>query len=73
MFVSYFFACIWILIGQYNLVELEQGWIQVAIENGYQQNDFISCLITSVYWVITTFTSVGYGDIIGFTPLENIY
>jgi hypothetical protein len=73
MLVSYFFACVWILIGQYNLVEEQKGWIYESIESGIQQEDFFSCLITSIYWVITTFTSVGYGDIIGSTPSENFY
>ena len=28
---------------------------------------------TSVYWVIATFTSVGYGDVKGDTPLEYVF
>lgn len=29
--------------------------------------------ITAYYWVVTTLTTVGYGDIIGYTPEEYIF
>lgn len=35
--------------------------------------DFWSLYSTSFYWVITTFTSVGYGDVIGVTDGEYLY
>jgi hypothetical protein len=73
LLVSYFFACLWILIGMWHLVEHEDGWIYHSTEGGIQEADFISYLITAVYWVITTFTSVGYGDILGSTPSEYAY
>ena len=45
----------------------------MAKDNNIQLEDFSSIYITAFYWVITTFTSVGYGDIIGETNLENFY
>lgn len=71
--VSHFFACIWALIGEYNLENHQTGWIFLAIENDYQTTNFYAVYLTAFYWVITTFTSVGYGDILGVTPLENIF
>lgn len=38
-----------------------------------QSLDFKSIYITSFYWVIMTFTSVGYGDVTGSTILEYVY
>jgi len=35
--------------------------------------NFWSFYIAAVYWVITTFTSVGYGDISGYTLEERIF
>ena len=71
--VSHYFACIWALIGQYNLEHNQNGWIFLAIENDYQSKDYFAIYLTAFYWVITTFTSVGYGDILGVTSLENIF
>lgn len=71
--VSYFFACLWILIGLWLLVENEEGWLYDLIDNEIQNEDFISYLITANYWVITSFTSVGYGDVLGSTSIEYLY
>ena len=35
--------------------------------------NFGSIYISSLYWVITTFTSIGYGDIYGHTIMEYVY
>ena len=69
-FVSHVFANIWVYIGEYELVNSDAGWIQTAYEKGIQKKDFISVYITALYWVITTFSSVGYGDITGSTTNE---
>lgn len=71
--VSHFFACFWVLIGQMDHQAYQEGWIQVAIENNFQQSDYYSLYITAFYWTVATFTSVGYGDIVGATLMENCF
>ena len=74
--VSHFFACIWVLIGQYNYEEYETGWIDRAEKENMvfvEKGGFWILYSTDFYWVITTFTSVGYGDIIGVTDFEYFY
>ena len=36
-------------------------------------DDFWNLYSTAFYWVIATFTSVGYGEIIGVTDFEYLY
>ena len=55
------------------MVENEEGWLYDLIDNEIQNEDFISYLITANYWVITSFTSVGYGDVLGSTSIEYLY
>ena len=42
-------------------------------EGGIQLLEFSSIYTTSIYWVITTFTSIGYGDVYGHTDIEYMY
>lgn len=35
--------------------------------------DFESLYITSVYWALTSFTSIGYGDVTGLTSAEYMF
>jgi|TARA_B110000285_G_scaffold232295_1_gene303023 hypothetical protein len=69
---SHFFACLWVLIGQYDF-EHGKGWLHVLIKDEIQGNGYWDCYITSLYWVIATFSSVGYGDVVGKTPYENLF
>ena len=70
--VSHLFASFWCLIGNYLLQE-EKGWIYNNSEAGIQQLDFTSIYISSIYWVITTFTSIGYGDVTAHSIIEYMY
>ena len=78
VFVSHIFACLWIYIGLKEYELNQQGWIW---ENSrpapdgpdIQLLDYWSLYITSIYWVYTTFSSVGYGDVKGFTNNEYMF
>ena len=49
------------------------SWIQAAVDNEFQLTDYYSVYITALYWTMATFTSVGYGDIVGANEWENLY
>ena len=64
-------GCAWIAIAM--IVEcswLDMGGCGAGI-NVERTKDF-NVYITSIYWVITTLTTVGYGDYKGYTPEEYI-
>ena len=72
-FVSHFFASKWILIGYNQLLTNHDGWIYQNYLNEMQELNYKSYYISAIYWVITTFTSVGYGDIKGNTQIEFLF
>ena len=74
MIITHFFGCLWVWIGLYYKIKYEQGWIVKAIGGGILVDEgFFDIYIASVFWIITTFTSVGYGDITGEMPFEYLF
>jgi hypothetical protein len=60
-------ASLWVLIGN----ELgEKGWIG---EEGMIGKPAVDIYITSLYWVVTTLSTVGYGDVSGNTYQEYLF
>jgi len=60
----------WVYIGKV----VEGSWIRrpdelVTVDNSSNSDVYIS----ATYWVITTITTVGYGDIKGYTPEEYMF
>ena len=73
-FITHLFGCLWILIGLISFNEHDDGWIKYNVEESQiQRDEFFSLYISSVYWVITTISSVGFGDICGHTMHENLF
>jgi len=66
---SHFLSCIWILIGLIGLRN-DEGWIKEENDNLMLSLDFESLYFASFYWVITSFSSIGYGEIIPMTQGE---
>jgi hypothetical protein len=66
--IMHMIACGWILVGE------TEGWgTWLTSESFNVKQDAASVYITSLYWVVTTLTTVGYGDIYGTTQEEYIY
>ena len=62
----HFCSCFLIFLGR----NFYPGWIMVR---KIQDNSFLDIYITAVYYLMTTLTTVGYGDIIVLTIYERIY
>ena len=62
-------ATIWVGLGYF-----DEGWIDTKEEGGYLVDQKESTVyIAAIYWVITTFTTVGYGDFAGNNTEEFFY
>ena len=73
-FMLYFFifchiiSCLWVMAAQF-----EEGYKGTWMEGPIQDMTPGQQYLTSLYYTITTITTVGYGDISGNTPLEKIF
>ena len=65
-FIIHVLASTWIYLGR----TIEESWVEM---NNFDKDDIKKLYITSVYWVITTLTTVGYGDFKGFQSNEYIF
>ena len=65
----HFFACAWVSLGY-----ASPGWIQVKEADGYlASTDDSTLYLASLYWAITTFATVGYGDFTGANTNDYIF
>jgi hypothetical protein len=76
VFIIHILACTWAYIG----IVTEDSWVQgYPLNSGKYQNERIEftektkIYVHSVYFIITTLTTVGYGDIVGATNNEHVF
>lgn len=68
--VVHMVGCVWFTVGA-NDTDIATGW--VAKQNWDEDVPPMTCWLRAFYWSITTFTTVGYGDISATTNLEMAY
>ena len=61
-------ACLWVFVGNFD--STSTNWIIIG---GYEDSDSVDLYIISLYWTITTFATVGYGDIVATNLTEKIF
>ena len=79
LLLTHIMACLWVLIGQQN----EKGWVNVFIAGQVSPEDptkpavvwdyALSIYANAFYFILTTITTVGYGDITGDTTIEYLF
>ena len=73
---SHILSCLWLFFAQ--LVSDDEtkmykdSWAEKYM-NDEKTNSFSSMYCISLYWVITTLSTVGYGDISASSPIEQIF
>ena len=66
-FVSHVCACVWVLLGQ--MQESHNKWYTPRIEDLHPWKQYV----LSMYFTVTTMTTVGYGDISAETTTEHCF
>ena len=62
-------SCLWIFVAKYD-EKSDTDWISIK---EYEDYSNFETYMTSVYFTVTTITTVGYGDISGSTTMERVF
>eukprot|EP00752_Nemacystus_decipiens_P002973 g2761.t1 len=63
----------WVACGWHLLADLEDADLSWIVKDGLEDAPASTLYVTSVYWTVTTLSTVGYGDIFASTIAERTY
>jgi hypothetical protein len=63
-------SCLWIFTGKFNKDDGDINWID---EKAYEDFSKAELYLSAVYFSVTTITTVGYGDVSGYSNMERIF
>ena len=66
LYVMHFFSCVWLMIGKAEVQEQRESWFFQNIHDLSDENQYLNAF----YFIVTTMTTVGYGDFSGHTFYE---
>jgi hypothetical protein len=72
-FICHFLASSWVFIGKYLQYNYNTGWIIRLKEYSSLDYDYDSEYIASIYFIFTTLSTVGYGDVVGTESVEYLF
>ena len=67
--IAHWLACLFFGIAQNTIYSNSDNWVS---SKGLQDSSIIEQYVNSLYWAITTMTSIGYGDITPKSSLERL-
>jgi len=67
LILCHILTCIWVIGAQFTVAGEEISWI-----SDFDMNNPSEIYVTSLYYTVTTMTTVGYGDINGTNTLERV-
>lgn len=73
IYMCHFLASVWIYIGLYNYNNYNTGWMVRTGKSSELNIDPNSEYVAAFYFILTTLSTVGYGDIVGTENIEYIY
>ena len=71
-FLAHLFACMWYMIAIIERNYGELNWID-EVSNNVSNNTLNGMYVMSLYFIIITLTTVGYGDIMPVTSYERFF
>ena len=69
LYLQHLLACVWIVIGQEEFLFSRDGWITNNLYNKGGAHTYISAF----YFIVSTMTTVGYGDFSAGTTNEKVF
>ncbi|KAK3247612.1 hypothetical protein CYMTET_42893, partial [Cymbomonas tetramitiformis] len=71
--LAHYVACCWHYIAVEQNNQGKATWMGIYFEKEADDVDFAERYVTSLYWSLTTITTVGYGDVLPYTKLEKMF